>query len=91
MASHIDRIRDVVKQCRTYGFVTGLVTVDDLRRLLDDRDSFAEENDELRRDNERLLKALPVAVAPAKAAESVMCCGGTCVRAVCFIHGDGNG
>jgi hypothetical protein len=53
------------------------------------------ENDALRLENERLLRqvqrhadffpesAVPVRRVPV----GEMCCGGTCVRAVCFIHG----
>lgn len=72
-----------------------LLTRYQLERLARDLDR---ENDDLRRDNERLLKALaqahPMRSDDAPATErqqetklSEMCCGGTCVRAVCFIHG----
>jgi hypothetical protein len=46
------------------------------------------ENDELRRENERLLKAIAAPAtqrSPGDASE--LCCGGTTVRAVCAFHG----
>lgn len=73
------------------GVCLEMVDQDELRWLLEQHDGCALENDELRRENERLLKALSPTAAPPAASEPEMCCGGMCVRAVCFIHGVGNG
>lgn len=93
MASYLDRLRSSAGRA---GCKVSCIYTDDLSRLLHDRDCLDGENDELRRENERLLKAL-AELAPqhatfyASVPEPEMCCGGTCVRAVCFIHGAGNG
>jgi hypothetical protein len=86
MANYLLRMRIVAGG---HGQVS--VRSDDVRLLLRDRDELDKDNDELRRENERLLKALAPTMPPPAAPEPEMCCGGTCVRAVCFIHGAGNG
>ena len=89
MASWLDRLRASAQK-----YVLDDVLVDriDLTCLLSARDDLDAENDDLRRENERLLKAVGEC-APTLRPEpqlSDMCCGGTCVRAVCFIHGGGD-
>jgi len=88
MASYRDRFRYAASQpgARVVSLFVG-----DIKSALSDLEWLDKDNDELRRENERLLKALAPAMPPPVAPEPEMCCGGTCVRAVCFIHGDSHG
>lgn len=87
MASYLSRLRS----CRSLGGKVVHVLTEDLLKALTHIDIVEKDNDELRRENERLLKALAPTMPTPAAPEPEMCCGGTCVRAVCFIHGAGNG
>ena len=92
MASYRDRFRD---QIARKGATTGTVLIGDLLLALRDVEWLDKDNDELRRENERLLKVLaeqmPSMGDGVKATVlPEMCCGGTCVRAVCPYHGAGN-
>lgn len=93
MASYRDRFKAYVSRP---GATLASVSIRDLSNALDDLDWLDKDNDELRLENERLLKALAElatqhAMFQASEPETEMCCGGTCVRAVCFIHGACNG
>jgi hypothetical protein len=88
MASYRNRFKDCVNR---QGATIASVMIRDLKAALEDIEWLDKDNDELRRENERLLKALAPTMPPPAAPEPELCCGGTCVRAVCFIHGAGNG
>lgn len=91
MASLIQRLRDAAARVPLDDV---LVKRADLDTLLKDWDELNAGTDDLLRENDRLLKELGEAHKTSQRPiepVSEMCCGGTCVRAVCFIHGDGNG
>ena len=82
MASYRERFRDWVNM---RGAVLASVMIRDLSNALDDLDWLDKDNDELRRENERMLKALVRTAAPPPPVGDECPCGRP--RAGCEYHG----